>query len=101
MQQLRLLPFSPAEIQDSLKRFEELDESVQRNFGLILLATMTSLAKVSETYRAVPQLNTPGKGTIIQQREQAKALITFAGKNQYRLPQDIYSKLLRLEVLMG
>lgn len=33
-------------------------------------------------------------------REKAKAIASFAGRIQYRMPADIYSRLLRYEVFM-
>jgi len=40
--------------------------------------------------------------TLITLREQAKALITFAGRNQgYHMPGDTYSRLVRMELHMA
>jgi len=112
MKELKLLPFttSRSELDERLQMFNSLDDTVRRNLAHILLSTMSCLYKLYEQYKStMPISMTPGGSSadarareqyLNMLRNEAKAIITFAGMNQYQMPSDTYAKLLHIEVYM-
>lgn len=84
--------------------FRMLSDELRRNIPDILLAAMNILfTKYKQSKSA-----TPGRGMdggrqrhLEQLRDQAKAIITFAGMIPYRMPGDTNARLVQMEVLMN
>ena len=86
--------------------FRMLSDEVRRNIPDILLATMNILfTKYKESKSSAPSrgINQDGGRQRHQEllREQAKAIITFAGMIPYRMPGDTNARLVQMEVLMN
>ena len=102
---IRIVPLSQSEIDPMVSTFRLLTDELRRNIPDILLATMNILfTKYKESKSA-----TPGRGFgqdggrqryLETLRDQAKAIITFAGMIPYRMPGDTNSRLVQMEVLM-
>lgn len=86
---LKLLPFSLSEVEVKSREFDKYPEEIRRNIADILLATMNMLYT---TYKEQPSVDI---------RQKAKALITFSGMIQYRMPSDAIARLIELEVLIN
>lgn len=89
IQKLKLLPFTLSEVEVKAREFNKYPEEIRRNISDILLATMNMLYT---TYKEQPSLEI---------RQKAKALITFSGMIQYRMPCDAIARLIELEVLIN
>merc|ERR1719369_1112047 len=90
---LKLVPMSGNEVDQRVSAFRLLGEDVRRNLPDILVAAMTALHSQYQGMKA--------KGQVEGLREQAKALITYAGMIPYRLPGDTNARLVQMEVLMN
>ena len=98
-----------------MSTFRVLVDEVRRNVPDVLLATMTILfsnykqvkasAKAPIAAAASTSGITSGDGGrekhLTQLREQAKAVITFAGMIPYRMPGDTNARLVQMEVQMN
>ena len=98
-----------------MSTFRVLVDEVRRNVPDVLLATMTILfsnykqVKASaKTPFAAAAASTSGitsdggrEKHLTQLREQAKAVITFAGMIPYRMPGDTNARLVQMEVQMN
>lgn len=89
IQKLKLLPFSLSEVDIKARDFNKYPEEIRRNISEILLATMNMLYT---TYKEQPSSEI---------KQKAKALITFSGMIQYRMPCDAIARLIELEVLIN
>lgn len=89
IQKLKLLPFTQSEVEVKSREFNKYPEEIRRNISDILLATMNMLHAI---YKEQPSLEI---------RQKAKALITFSGMIQYRMPCDTIARLIELEVLIN
>lgn len=89
IQKLKLLPMSPSEVEVKSREFNNYPVEIRRNISDILLATMSML---HYTYKEQPD---------VEIRKKAKALITFSGILQYKMPPDAITKLIELEVLIN
>lgn len=89
IQKLKLLPFMLSEVEVKTREFNKYPEEIRRNIADILLATMNMLYT---TYKEQPNQEI---------RQKAKALITFSGIIQYRMPCDAIARLIELEVLIN
>lgn len=89
IQKLKLLPFTLSEVEVKAREFNKYPEEIRRNISEILLATMNMLYT---TYKEQPSVDI---------RQKAKALITFSGMIQYRMPCDAVARLIELEVLIN
>ena len=94
--------------------FRVLIDEVRRNVPDVLLATMTILftnykqVKASAKTPFAAAASTSGitsdggrEKHLTQLREQAKAVITFAGMIPYRMPGDTNARLVQMEVQMN
>ncbi|KAJ4461496.1 putative Nuclear pore complex protein Nup93 [Paratrimastix pyriformis] len=104
MHDLGLLPLDPsASIEAKADSFRLLDEAIRRNMADVLLATMQCLYSLYGSLK--PQVMGPVAPSLEQQlgelRNQAQALVTFAGAIQAQLPGDTSAQLVRMAVLMN
>lgn len=89
IQKLKLLPMSTSEVEVKSREFNNYPAEIRRNISDILLATMNML---HSTYKEQPS---------VEIRMKAKALITFSGILQYKMPPDVITRLIELEVLIN
>nr|KAG5713038.1 hypothetical protein BaRGS_021832 [Batillaria attramentaria] len=111
MKQLKLLPFTPEDVEHRVNSFRNYTDEVRRNLPDILLAVMNLFhSKYMSIRNTGPQSPVPGQGSfkdggkdmyLNYLRSQAKTLIMFAGMLPYRLPGDVNARLVQIEVLMN
>lgn len=89
LERVKIVPLKQGDIDYLVSGFRLLDDSVRRNIPDILLATMTIL---HNQFKEHP---------FQEIRDKARCLITYAGMIPYRLPGDITSRLVQMEVLMS
>ena len=102
----QIIPLAQNEVDSMVSTFRMLSDELRRNIPDILLAAMNILfTKYKQSKSA-----TPGRGMghdggrqrhLEQLRDQAKAIITFAGTVPYRMPGDTNARLVQMEVLMN
>ena len=111
---IKIVPLSQGEIDTMVSTFRLLTDEVRRTIPDVLLATMNVLftnyksAKASATGAPLKPNTVSSKMTdggrerhLEDLREQAKAIITFAGMIPYRMPGDTNARLVQMEVLMN
>ena len=103
---IRIVPLDQKDIDHMVSTFRLLVDEVRRNIPDVLLATMNILYNNFETLKnsasGVAGKDFGGKGAQLQKlRDEAKALITFAGIIPYRMPGDTNARLVQMEVLMN
>ncbi|XP_046843260.1 nuclear pore complex protein Nup93-like [Xenia sp. Carnegie-2017] len=108
MKKLQLVPLSGASVDQKVSSFRQYTDEIRRCLPDILIATMTILYnKYKERRPDYPSSPaTLGREGGLQTfrkniRQQARALITFAGLLPYRMPGDTSARLVQLEVLMN
>ncbi|KAH6926863.1 hypothetical protein HPB50_022632 [Hyalomma asiaticum] len=94
MRQLQLVPFDLSHVEASIVAFSKRSEDVRRIVADILLAVMNLLY---EQYREIKGADDNQKQEL---RQQARAIVAFAGNIPYRLPGDTTARLTQMEVLM-
>ncbi|KAK3777041.1 hypothetical protein RRG08_008893 [Elysia crispata] len=111
MQDIKLLPFKPAEVDLRVSSFKNYSDEIRRCLPDLLLATMNILLSKYQQLRGTglqsligrhSRTEDGGKETHLKMlRSQAKTLIMFAGMLPYRLPGDTNARLVQIEVLMN
>lgn len=86
---LKILPATQKEVEVKSRQFNRYPVEIRLNIPDILMATMNMLYA---SYKEQASLDV---------KEKAKALITFSGMIQYRLPSDAIARMLELEVLIN
>ncbi|XP_075555555.1 nuclear pore complex protein Nup93-like [Dermacentor variabilis] len=94
MRQLRLVPFNPSHVEESVAAFSRRSEDIRRILADILLAVMNLL------YGQYKEIKGPDEVQKRELRSQARAIIMFAGSIPYRMPGDTTARLVQMEVLM-
>ena len=100
----QIIPLAQVDIDVMVSTFRVQVDEVRRNIPDILLATMNILFNNYKTSKSGSGggANDGGKEKYLMQlREQAKAIITFAGMIPYRMPGDTNARLVQMEVLMN
>ena len=101
VEEQELIPLRLDDVAAAAALFRSLDNCVRVNFGDYLLATMRTLAELSEEAHAAVQNGALNSGVAAEQigrlREAARALVTFAGMIDFNLPGDIHARLVRYE----
>lgn len=107
MRKLQLIPLSGQGVEQKVSAFRQYTDEIRRCLPDILIATMTILhSQYRDKRRDYPglALNRDEGGLQTYRRnlrQQARALITFAGLLPYRMPGDTSARLVQLEVLMN
>ncbi|KAJ2887587.1 nuclear pore complex subunit [Coemansia asiatica] len=101
----QLLPLAKtigtAEVGQYAERVRMLDDSVTRNFALILVATMDTLTKLYAGLKESSFLDSAKQAVMLELRKKARCLMVFSGMIQFRMPSDTYAKLNRMDVFMN
>ncbi len=104
---IKVIPLSQSEIDSMVATFRMLSDEVRRNIPDVLLATMNILFNQYKDSKSSAPSNRGvnqdgGRQRHLQiLRDQAKAIITFAGMIPYRMPGDTNARLVQMEVLMN
>ncbi|ORX69145.1 NIC-domain-containing protein, partial [Linderina pennispora] len=98
-----LLPLSGdiTEATQHADRIRTLDDSITKNFSLILLAAMDTLLNLYLGLKESAFLDTVKQSNMLILRQKARGLMVFAGMIQFRMPSDTYAKLNRMDVFMN
>ncbi|KAK2708495.1 hypothetical protein QYM36_014191 [Artemia franciscana] len=105
--QLRLIPLNQEEVDSRVSMFKNLAEEIRRNIPDVVLATMNLLLNKYKQQRSVPSPSLRKTEEITRDkflsttRAQARCLITFTGMIPYRMPSDITSRLVQMELQMN
>ncbi|KAJ2211943.1 nuclear pore complex subunit [Coemansia sp. RSA 487] len=83
------------------ERVRILDDSITRNFSLVLLTAMDTLSRLYSGLRESPFLDAIKQTKMQDLRRKARGLMVFAGMVQFRMPPETYAKLNRLDVFMN
>ncbi|KAJ1901001.1 nuclear pore complex subunit [Kickxella alabastrina] len=83
------------------ERVRSLDDSITRNFSLILLVAMDTLSRLYAGLKESPFLDAVKQANMQILRKKARCLMVFAGMIQFRMPSDTYAKLNRMDVFMN
>ncbi|PIA12883.1 NIC-domain-containing protein, partial [Coemansia reversa NRRL 1564] len=82
------------------ERVRTLDDSITRNFSLVLLSTMDTLSRLYAGLKESMFLDAIKQANMQILRKKARTLMVFAGMIQFRMPSDTYAKLNRMDVFM-
>ncbi|KAJ2401606.1 nuclear pore complex subunit [Coemansia sp. RSA 2559] len=83
------------------ERVRTLDDSITRNFSLVLLTAMDTLSRLYSGLRESPFLDAIKQTKMQDLRRKARGLMVFAGMVHFRMPPETYAKLNRLDVFMN
>ncbi|KAJ1822828.1 nuclear pore complex subunit [Coemansia sp. RSA 2599] len=90
-----------AEVGQYAERVKMLDDAITRNFALILVSAMDTLAKLYAGLKESSFLDSVKQAGMLELRKKARRLMVFAGMIQFRMPSDTYAKLNRMDVFMN
>lgn len=97
----KLLPLHVQEVDGAVNALRRVSSEVTGTLADVLLATMTILYREYQKLRSTePGDEEARKQQLLDLREQARALTSFAGTFPYRLPNETNSKLVQMEILM-
>lgn len=92
-----IIPFQRDKIDEAVKNFHSLDETIQRKIADIISVCMNTLHQLYMYEKSRP--NSISQQTEIRHR--ADTLLTFAGYIQSFISSEYYGKLIKLHVAMG
>ena len=78
--------------------FKTLDENLTKNFSDVVLMAMTLLYKLHQELKA--SVTRTHSGALYEYRAQARALMMWAGMLRFRMSNETYSQLTRLDVYL-
>ncbi|KAG6798255.1 nuclear pore complex protein Nup93 [Apis mellifera caucasica] len=97
----KLLPLHIKEVDERVNALRRVPAEVTGTLADVLLATMTILYRQYQKLRSMePGDEEARKQQLLDLREQARALTSFAGILPYRMPNETNSKLVQMEILM-
>ncbi|CAL7944031.1 unnamed protein product [Xylocopa violacea] len=97
----KLLPLHIKEVDERVNALRRVPPEVAGTLADVLLATMTILYRQYQKLRSIePGDEEARKQQLLDLREQARALTSFAGTLPYRMPNETNSKLVQMEILM-
>lgn len=83
---------------ESLK---SLDDTVSRHFGEIIVSLMTCIVKLYESLKHSPYFDSAKQTKMQWLRKKSRVLLTFSGMVPFRMPQEIFAKLNRMDINLG
>ncbi|XP_076242702.1 nuclear pore complex protein Nup93 [Calliopsis andreniformis] len=96
-----LLPFNVKDVDERVNALRRVSPEVAGTLADVLLATMTILYRQYQKLRSMePGDEEARKQQLLDLRERARALTSFAGTLPYRMPNETNSKLVQMEILM-
>ncbi|CAK9828479.1 Nuclear pore complex protein Nup93 [Anthophora retusa] len=97
----KLLPLHIKEVDERVNALRRVSPEVAGTLADVLLATMTILYRQYQKLKSMePGDEEARKQQLLDLREQARALTSFAGTLPYRMPNETNSKLVQMEILM-
>lgn len=76
--------------------FKEIDASIAANLSDILLMTMSIISRLHSALRASVFGDSGRQRSLVELRNKARALLTYAGQLRFRMSNETYSQLLNL-----
>jgi len=109
IQKIKLIPLSTDDVEQKVTSFRQYSDEVRQALPDILLATMNILyvkykktkSDVSTPVKGLRKMTDKDDSHVSLIRQQARALVTFAGLLPYRMPGDTNARLVQLEVMMN
>jgi len=107
MERIRLIPTSVEEVEAKVMSFKQYSDEIRQCLSEVLLTTITMLYEKYKKYKTSTQKNMLGivkdkdETFLTSLRNNARALVTFAGLLPYRMPGDTNARLVQLEVMMN
>lgn len=115
LEELRILPLDPESRRDVVsitrkaEEFKSYDENITKNFAEIALMAMTILYTLHQelknsVHRTGSEVRAPAPHVVLtpqalfEYRSQARALMMWAGMLRFRMSNETYSQLTRLDV---
>jgi nuclear pore complex protein Nup93 len=83
------------------EELKSLDESIAKNFSEILVATMTILYEMYSALKESQYMDASRKARLNDLKARSRSLMTFAGLVSFRMSQDTYARLNRMDVFMN
>ncbi|CDZ96438.1 Cullins [Phaffia rhodozyma] len=77
--------------------FKDLDESIAHNFSDVLVVTMNCLFKLHQLLKESSYGGEARQSKMAEYRKKARSLMMFAGMLRYRMSQEVYQQLTRLD----
>lgn len=102
LEALHLLPLDAEARKDVVsitrkaEEFKTYDENITKNFSDIVLMAMTLLYKLHQELKN--SITRSNSGALYEYRSQARALMMWAGMLRFRMSNETYSQLTRLDV---
>lgn len=102
LEALHLLPLDAESRKDVVsitrkaEEFKTYDENITKNFSDVVLMAMTLLYKLHQELKN--SITRSGSGALYEYRAQARALMMWAGMLRFRMSNETYSQLTRLDV---
>ena len=96
---LGLLPLDHRQLESSTTVFKTVSDPIRRNFSEIVLATMTCLYRMFIIIKE-EGLNAEREAFLTSLKIKARAIVTFTGMINVRMPADTQSRLVRMEASM-
>jgi nuclear pore complex protein Nup93 len=104
LESLNLLPLnvahriSPTYIAERVEQFRSLDPAITRNLSEILLAVMDLLFRQYTMLKESPFVDAARQTRMGVLKQKSRMVMTFSGMVQYRMPQETYARLSKLDV---
>lgn len=102
LEALHLLPLDAEARKDVVsitrkaEEFKSYDENITKNFSEVVLMAMTLLYKLHQELK--DSISRSGSQVLHEYRSQARSLMMWAGMLRFRMSNDTYSQLTRLDV---
>ncbi|BFZ61356.1 nuclear pore complex subunit [Saitoella coloradoensis] len=103
IEQLDFLPLLSADLTDVRHRaqqFASLHESIAKNVSNMVIMAMESMQAISMGLKESTYTDPSRVAKLKEIKRKAKNAVVYAGLIQYRMPAEVYTKLMRLEVMI-
>lgn len=99
VEELDLLPFTGGQsTRRKAQEFTTLNDNIMKCIPNLLLMTMTSISKLIHSLRESNFASDPRTQQILALKTVAKNCMIYAGMIQYKMPREVYSMLIKLDV---
>ena len=88
-------------VSEKAEKFRHLDNNIVKNLSDILLTTMDSLFRLYSSLKESLFIDSARQTKMNDLRQKGRLLMTFAGMVQYRMSQETYARLSKLDIHMN
>ncbi|KAK0531229.1 nuclear pore complex subunit [Tilletia horrida] len=103
MEALNLIPLVAQDVSvipRKAEEFKSVDESISRNLSDLLIITMKIIHQLHQTLKDSPYGDASRQQRMLDLRNKARNLMTWAGMLRLRMSNETYSQLTRLDVFI-